>query len=195
VVDAIMSQVSEATQLLADVRSGRSAAPGALMEIVYPELRRLASSYLASQRPDHTLQPTALVHEAFLKLIDRTSPNYNGRAHFFAVAATAMRQILVDHARAEQAAKRGGGWHQVSFAEGLTPAGGSVVDMVALDDALKALSELDARQGRIVEMRFFGGLTVDEAAEVLGVSRTTVEDDWRMARAWLSRRLAGEPAR
>jgi RNA polymerase sigma-70 factor, ECF subfamily len=191
----MVQDLQRTTQLLADVRAGSPSAAGALMEVLYPELRRLAASYLARQRADHTLQPTALVHEAFLKLIDQTSPAYNGRAHFFAVAARAMRQILVDHARADQAAKRGGGWQRISLDGNLAPSGGGMVDMIALDDALKGLAELDERQAQIVELRFFGGLTVDEVADVVGVSRSTVEEDWRMARAWLSRRLSGERAR
>jgi RNA polymerase sigma-70 factor, ECF subfamily len=188
----MIQDLQHTTQLLADLHAGNSGAAGELMEIVYPELRRLAASYLAAQRADHTLQPTALVHEAFLKLIDQTSPAYSGRAHFFAVAAKAMRHILVDHARAEHAAKRGGGWSRISLDGNLAPSGQSIVDMIALDDALSGLAALDPRQAQIVELRFFGGMTVEEVAQVLGVSRSTVEEDWRMARAWLSRRLSAE---
>jgi RNA polymerase sigma-70 factor (ECF subfamily) len=188
-------QVAQTTQLLRDMRDGRPAATQGLMEVVYPELRRLAASYLKAQRPDHTLEPTALVHEAFLKLIDQTSSEFTGRAHFFAVAATAMRHILIDHARAQQAEKRGGGWTRISLHDDVSPSDGSIVDVIALDDALRTLAELDERQAKIVELRFFGGLTVDEVGEVLSVSRSTVEEDWRMARAWLSRRLSGERPR
>jgi RNA polymerase sigma-70 factor (ECF subfamily) len=191
----MLDQIAQTTQLLMDMRDGRPQAAQGLMEVLYPELRRLAASYLKAQRPDHTLEPTALVHEAFLKLIDQTSPAYSGRAHFFAVAATAMRHILIDHARADQAAKRGGGWTRISLHDDVSPSAGSIVDVIALDDALKTLAELDDRQAKIVELRFFGGLTVDEVGEVLGISRSTVEEDWRMARAWLSRRLSGERAR
>jgi RNA polymerase sigma-70 factor (ECF subfamily) len=185
-----MASPAQHTMLLARVQAGETEAAAELLGVVYEELRGLAASYMAGQGPGHTLQPTALVHEAFIKLVDRTSPHYSGRGHFFAVAATAMRQILVDHARAENAQKRGGGRTRVSLEEGLAPSGGgSVIDVVALDEALKTLGELDERQAKIVEMRFFAGLTVDEVAAVLGVSRSTVEEEWRMARAWLSRRL------
>lgn len=167
---------------------GDEGAARRLMAVVYDELRRLAASYLGRQRDNHTLQPTALVHEAFLKLIDQTN-GFSNRAHFFAVAAKAMRHVLVDHARAKNADKRGGDWKRITLDQGLMPAG-STVDIVALDDALEHLGALDARQAQVVEMRFFGGLSVEEAAKVLGVSKSTVEADWRMARAWLSRRLA-----
>lgn len=189
----MQSAQERTTYLLAQADAGDPAASAQLMEVVYDELRRLAASYLRQQNSDHTLQPTALVHEAFLKLVDQTGAGgagYRGRSHFFATAARAMRQILIDHARAKNADKRGGAWQRLTLDEGLMPSGWSTVDMVALDDALKALAELDERQARMVEMRFFGGLSVDEVAVVLGISKSTVEEDWRMARAWLSRRLS-----
>lgn len=180
----------QTTQLLAALGNGDGRAAERLLPLVYEELRSLASSYFARQRADHTLQPTALVHEAFLKLIDQTHAQWKDRAHFFAVAATAMRQVLVNHALAKNAQKRGGGRARFAFAEDL--AGGKMqeFDPLAIDEALKKLAELDARKSRVVELRFFSGLSVDEVAEVLNVSKTTVEGDWRMARAWLSRELA-----
>lgn len=172
------------------------------MAQVYEELRGLAGGYLRRQNAAHTLQPTALVHEAFLKLVDHTSVQWNGRAHFFAVAAKAMRQVLVDHARAKNADKRGGGWDRITLDQAVWsggPAGGiaansTEVDVLALNEVLDLLAEVDPRQAHIVELRFFGGLTVDEVAAVVGVSKTTAEDEWRMARAWLSRKLAPGPS-
>jgi RNA polymerase sigma factor (TIGR02999 family) len=179
----------DVTLLLADVGRGDPAAAARLMELVYAELRALAGDYARRQRADHTLQPTALVHEAFLKLVDADEAAWNDRAHFFAVAATAMRQILTDHARAKRAQKRGGEWDKVTLSDVSTAGAKNAIDLIALDDALTELAAFDERKHRIVEMRFFGGLTVEEVARVVGVSTTTVESEWRAARAWLGVRL------
>jgi RNA polymerase sigma factor (TIGR02999 family) len=193
--------VQHTTRLLERVAAGDSpSASASLMAQVYEELRGLAGGYLRREKAAHTLQPTALVHEAFLKLVDQTSVQWNGRAHFFAVAAKAMRQVLVDHARAKNADKRGGGWGRVTLDQAVWPAGvaggaggggggGTEVDVLALNEVLDMLAEIDPRQAQVVELRFFGGLTVDEVATVVGISKTTAEEEWRMARAWLSRRL------
>jgi len=169
--------------------------PEQLLPIVYPELRRLAGAYLNRERPDHTLQPTELVHEAYLKLVDQTRVDWQGRTHFFAVAANAMRRILVDHARRKQRQKRGGGDRHVTLQEDLQlcPTSGlDSEDLIVLDDALSALAEFDRRQSEVVEMRVFGGMTVDQVADVLAVSKRTVEGDWAHARAWLRRRMSAE---
>lgn len=181
---------NDATQVLADLGRGDESAARRLLPMVYAELRALAGSYFRRQEPDHTLQPTALVHEAFVRLVDQDNFQYNDRAHFFAVAATAMRHILTDHARRRRAAKRGGGREQVALDDAVKPAEESLVDLIALDDALKRLAEYDERKHRVVELRFFGGLTVEEAARVMDVSKTTVESEWRAARAWLNHELS-----
>lgn len=183
--------VLQTTRLLGELEAGDAAAAERLLPLVYDELRALAGRYLRRQRRDHTLQPTALVHEAFLKLVDQTRAQWRDRAHFFAVAATAMRQILVNHALARRAAKRGGGQWRVVLEDAAAghPATGGL-DVVALDEALKRLAAIDKRKHRIVELRFFAGLSVEEVAEVLAVSKTTVESDWRAARAWLSVQLS-----
>jgi RNA polymerase sigma factor (TIGR02999 family) len=180
--------------LLAELNRGNRSAAERLFPMVYQELRALAGGYLRRQRRDHTLQPTALVHEAFLRMVDQTNPQYNDRAHFLAVAATAMRQILINHALKRNALKRGGNRQRVGI--DTLPASAhddrSIVDVLALDEALKRLATVDQRKAKVVEGRFFGGLTMEEIALVLGVSLTTVEGDWRMARAWLSRELSEE---
>lgn len=181
----------DATQLLARVNAGDSAAANELLPLVYSQLRALAGSYFRGQAVDFTLQPTALVHEAYLKLIKVPDGNWVDRVHFCAVAATAMRQILHDRARRRRAAKRGGGARRVPLEQMETPSGGSPIDLVALDDALERLKSLDARQARIVELRFFGGLTTEEIARVLDVSSRTVEKEWRRTRAWLNREIQG----
>ncbi|TWT44885.1 RNA polymerase sigma factor [Phycisphaerae bacterium RAS1] len=180
----------EATAVLAAIRGGDPAAAEKLLPLVYDELRALAGGFFRRQRSDHTLQPTALVHEAFVRMIDATSAAWNDRAHFFAIAATAMRQILTDHARRKKAAKRGGDWDKVAVETISAPSDGENIDVVALDEALTRLGQLDARKHRVVELRFFGGLTVDEIADVLGMSKTTIESEWRAARAWLSAELS-----
>ena len=178
------------TQLLVDWSKGDQKALDKLMPLVYSELRRLASNYLRRERPGHTLQPTALVNEAYLKLIDQKNARWQNRAQFFGVAAQLMRRILVDHARAHQAEKRGGSDQQrlsITSAERLVQQ--PEVDLLALHEALEELATLDPQQERIVELRFFGGLSIEETAEVLGIGHATVERDWKMARAWLRRKL------
>lgn len=184
----------QATEILRSMREGDEAAPARLLPLVYAELRRLAGAQFRHQPADHTLQATALVHEAWLRLVDQTAAAFNDRQHFFAVAATAMRQILTDHARRVRAAKRGGDRTRIALEEAQPAAGdseavGRQVDVVALDEALTRLATLDQRRHRVVELRYFGGLTMPEIAEVLGVSLRTVESDWRSARAWLLREL------
>jgi RNA polymerase sigma-70 factor, ECF subfamily len=160
------------------------------MPLVYDELRRLAQHYLRRERADHTLQSTALVHEAYVRLVGQASPPWQSRAHFFGIAARLMRQILVEHARAHQAAKRGGNAFKLTLEDASALAQPADVDLVALDDALRKLSALDARQSRIVELRFFAGLTIEDAAEVLKISPATVAREWTIARAWLYREVA-----
>ena len=159
---------------------------------VYDELRRVAANALRQERRDHTLQPTALVHEAFLRLARADSLSVLSRAHVFALAAQAMRRILVDHARGKHREKRGGGLHRIALDEEMSVSPRRDEDLVELDEALNKLAKLDPRQARIVELRFFGGLTVAEVADVLGVSKRTVENEWTMVRAWLRRELTGD---
>ena len=177
------------TALLGDWSRGDRTALSQLLPVVYAELRRVAMRQLRTERADHTLQPTALVHEAYMKLADQREVEWQSRAHFFAIASQIMRRILVDHARARHRDKRGGGVAPVLFEDALAVADSRDLDLVALDDALSALAELDERQARVVEMRFFAGLEVEEVAEALGVSPTTVKRDWSLARAWLRREL------
>lgn len=167
---------------------GASDAAG-FMDVIYEELRGVAMAYFRRQPPAQTLQPTALVHEAFLRVTDRTGAEFNDRAHFQAVCAVAMRAILADHARRRHAAKRGGDWERVTLADVETPFGSDPIDAIALDDALTELAARSERQARIVEYRFFGGLTEGDIARLLDVSRSTVQEDWRMARAWLTLQL------
>jgi len=183
----------EVTVFLKAWSGGDREAADRLMMLVYDEMRRLAASYLRQQRSDHTLQPTALVHEAYMKLIDVSQVNWQDRAHFFAVAAQTMRHILVDHARAVAADKRGGGAQKITLNEAVSFSNQPQnVDLLALDEALQKLAEQDATQSRIVELRFFGGLTVEETAEVLRISPATVKREWSTARAWLFRRMRDE---
>jgi RNA polymerase sigma factor (TIGR02999 family) len=178
------------TQLLIDWSKGDRAAFDRLMPLVYAELRRLATNYLRRERTGHTLQPTALVNEAYLKLVGQKNAKWQNRAHFFAISAQLMRRILVDHARRRQAEKRGGSDQQrlsITSAEDLVAQ--PAVDLLALNEALDKLSQMDAQQGRIVELKFFGGLSIDDTAEVLGISHSTVEREWKSARAWLRRQL------
>jgi RNA polymerase sigma factor (TIGR02999 family) len=163
-----------------------------MMPLVYDELRRLARHYLSRERADHTLQATALVHEAFLRLVDQTHVTWQNRAHFFGIAAQMMRRILVNHAEAHKAEKRGGYARKLALDDAVSFADEREVDLVALDDALKTLEKIDPQKCRIVELRFFGGLTIAEAAEALEVSVTTVERNWRLAKAWLRRELSKE---
>lgn len=160
-----------------------------LLPEVYAELRALAAAHLRRERPDHTLQPTALINEVYLKLADQSRANWNDRTHFFAVAAEAIRRILIDHSRGKRAAKRQMPGARVTIHADLDAATGDSLDLLALDDALTQLAALSPRQARIVELRFFGGLSTEETAAVLGVSEGTVKGDWRLARAWLEERL------
>ncbi len=186
------SQPSQVTRLLEDLQRGDPLAAEQLWRAVYDEFRRLAAGYLDRERKNHTLQPTALVHEAYLKLVDQDRADWSGRTHFYAVGAQAMRRILVDHARKHQAAKRGGGRPRITLDEGLVAESRRDEDLLALEDALVRLNELDPQQAKIVELRFFGGLTVAEVAEVLGMSKRSVEREWTMVRAWLRRELSGD---
>ena len=179
------------TQLIAGARNGERAALDELLPLVYEELRCLADHYLRQERPDHTLQPTALVHEAYLRLVGQTSISWQNRAHFFSVAAQVMRHVLIDHARRHNADKRGGGGLRLSLDEAISFFEERDVNLIALDEALDRLAELDAQQARVVELRFYGGLTVEEVAEVLKVSTDAVRYDWRMAKAWLHREVSG----
>jgi len=184
----------EVTQVLVDWSAGDKNAAQRLMPLVYDELRSLARSYLQRERSDHTLQATGLVHEAYLRLVDQSSTNWQNRAHFFAVAAKVMRRILVDHARSHRAEKRGGDREKIEFNEGLLTPGERAVDLIALDEALEELGTFDARQSQIVELRFFGGLTNEEIGEALHISPRTIKREWRLAKAWLRRQIAsGEP--
>lgn len=173
------------TQLLSNWSAGDSAAREALIPLVYDELRRIARAHLARQRSDHTLQSTALVHEAYLRMVGNSSMHFENRAHFFAVASQLMRRILVDHARKRSASKRGGTSLTLVLDETITPAAKSEIDLTVLDDALNRLGGMDPRQAQIVEMRFFGGLSVEETSKVLGISPATVKRDWMTARTWL----------
>jgi RNA polymerase sigma factor (TIGR02999 family) len=180
----------EITQLLREWSDGKEEALQNLLPLVYAELHRQAASFLRKERPGHTLQTTALIHEAYLKLIDRRDVNWQSRTHFFAVAAQAMRRILVDYARAKHREKRGGGNVKLSLEEAtLVVAKGKGVDLIALDEALDKLAERDEEQARIVELRYFSGLSLEETAEAMHVSRATVARDWEAARAWLHREL------
>ena len=183
---------NQVTQLLFRWREGDREALEKLMPLVYDELRRLAHHYLRQERSDHTLQSTALVHEAYMRLAGQNPPQWQNRAHFFGIAAHLMRQILVEYARSRGAAKRGANAPRLALDEATALAQQTEVDVVALDRALQELSELDAQQGRIVELRFFAGLTIEDTSEVLGISPATVKRDWTTARAWLYRAMTGE---
>jgi RNA polymerase sigma factor (TIGR02999 family) len=180
---------SEVTELLVRWRGGDREALDALMPIVYQELRRIAQRHLQNERPEHTLQSTALVHEAYVRMTGQDLPQWQNRAHFFAVAAQIMRQILVDYARSHRAAKRGGGICKLALDQAEKNPLPLDVDVVALDDALKTLTKMDEQQGRVVELKFFGGLSIEDTAEVLGISSSTVKREWLTARAWLYREL------
>ena len=182
----------EITQLLKAWSEGEAAALENLVPLVYRELRKMARRYMAQERPGHTLQTTALVHEAYVRLASSTLPSFDNRAQFFAVCANLMRRILVDWARSRQAQKRGGEAAPLQLEEGLVLQGEPGKDLVALDDALKILHAQDPRKGQVVELRFFGGLSVEETAAVLKVSPETVTRDWRLARSWLRRELRKE---
>lgn len=179
----------EVTRILHAWGKGDPQALGQLMPLVYEELRRIARQRLRRERPDHTLQPTALVHEAYLRLVDQRGATWQNRAQFFGVAAQVMRRILVDYARRHQAAKRGGSALKVTWDDASMPPEERADELVALDDALSRLAQMDPRQGRVVELRVFSGLTVDETAQVLGISPATVKREWTTAKAWLSREI------
>jgi RNA polymerase sigma factor (TIGR02999 family) len=185
------SPTHEVTRLLVAWGDGDKAALDLLMPLVHAELRRLARHYMSRERPGHTLQSTALVNEAYLRLVEQEGMRWENRAHFFGIAARLMRQILVEHARGRQAAKRGGGQYRLSLSRIDRLASAPDVDLLALDEALGRLEALDPQKSRIVELRYFGGLGIEETAEVIGVSPATVKRDWSMARAWLRRELGG----
>jgi RNA polymerase sigma factor (TIGR02999 family) len=189
-----MSSNEDVTQLLVDWRNGDPEALDRLLPVVYDELRRLARGYLGRERSDHTLAATALVNEAFLRLIDQRKVQWQGRSHFFGIAAQMMRRILVDHARQHNAGKRGGAARKLALDEALALSEEKDLDLVALDDALKDLAALDPRQSRIVELRFFGGLDIEETAEALEISPATVKREWNMAKAWLYRQISRREA-
>lgn len=184
----------DVTQVLHRAITGSAPAVAELMSAVYDELRALAEHFLQQERPGHTLQATALVHEAYLRLIDQTQAQWRGRSHFFAVAAQAIRRILIDHARAHNREKRGGKHCKVTLCDLADHRGGPGFDLIELDDGLTRLAQLSERQARVVELRFFGGLTLDEIADVLGVSPRTIDEDWQMARWWLRREFTPNAA-
>lgn len=184
-----ISSQRDITRLLAKWKDGDEGALQQLMPIVHEELRRLARRQMAGERPGHTLQPTALVNEAYLRLVDLKQMQWQDRAHFFAMAARLMRRILVDFARSRRYQKRGGAAKQVSFTEALEVAANAPTDVVALDEALDALARVEERKSQVVELRFFGGLSIEETADVLNVSRETVKRDWTFAKMWLLREM------
>ena len=179
----------EITRILRAWSGGDREAVDHLIPLVYDELHKVAAQYLRRQRPDHTLQPTALVNEAYLKLVDISTVSWEDRAHFFAVASQTMRHVLVDHARGRNRDKRGGGAQKVSLDEAVSFANNQEIDVLLLDEALRELAGIDEQQAKIVELRFFGGLTVEETAVVLRISPATVKREWRIAKAWLYHRL------
>lgn len=186
-----MPSPQNVTKMLRDWRNGDQEALEKLIPVVYDELRRQAAGYLRRERTGHTLQTTALIHEAYLRLINQQNIEWQNRAHFYAIAARLMRQILVDHARNRQAAKRGGSDIRVPLEEAVAISSGENVDLVALDEALTRLAKIDSQQSRIVELRYFSGLSVEETAEVVGVSSRTVRRDWNVAKAWLRQQIGG----
>ncbi len=182
----------ELTQLLVDWCDGDESAPDKLFPLVYAELKRTARRFMRKETPGHTLQTTALVNEAYLRLIDQTRVHWQNRAHFYAIAATVMRRILVDHARSHARVRRGGGAGKISLDEVATLSDERAAELLALDEALQSLAQVDARRSQVVELRFFGGLSNSEIAEVLKIAPNTVMRDWNMARAWLYREMRRE---
>ncbi len=180
------------TQLLLDLAGGNRSAVDELMPLVYQELKRIAGGQLRNERPGHTLQATALVNEAYMKLVDQRSVSWQNRAHFFGVAAQLMRRILMDYAKAKHREKRGGGVRHATLDEALVVSEDRASDLVVIDEALTRLEALDARQAKVVELRFFGGLSVEETAEAMGISTPTVKREWAMAKAWLYRVLSSQ---
>lgn len=185
-------QPSDITRLLREVRDGDSGAFDRLMSLVYDELRQMASRQLQRERPGHTLDTSALAHELYLKLVDQAEVDWHGRAHFFVLAARAMRQILIDYARKRKAKKRGGDWSRTTLSARHGSIAVQMGELLALDEVLHRLQDLDERLSKVVELRFFGGMTEKEIAEVLDVSTRTVQRDWRKARAWLYKELYPE---
>jgi len=184
-----MSGTEEITRLLADWSAGNQAALDRLLPLIYEELHRVASSYMRRERPDHILQTTALVHEAYLRLVDQQRATYQSRTHFFAVAAQVMRHILVDYARRQRRAKRGDGHPVLALNDAALISKERADEVIAINAALENLTTMDPRKGKVFEMRYFGGMSVEEAAEALKVSPITVPRDWRMAKAWLKREI------
>lgn len=182
---------ADITRLLRTAASGDRRDLDALMAAIYDDMRRLAVSHLRGERDDHTLQPTALVHEAYLKLVDQRNTDWKDRLHFFSVASRVIRRILIDHARERLADKRGGGASRLRVDDHEVAAPARAVDLLALDEALAELAELDEQQAKIVELRFFGGCSIEEVAELLAIGRRTVDRDWQAARTWLYCRLGG----
>ena len=188
---AFMTDRREITALLQEINAGAESAPEMLLPLVYDELRKLAQSYMENERPDHTLQATALVHDAYIRLVDWENVSWQNRAHFFSMAAQVMRNILVDHAVKRKAQKRDFG-QRIELTENVSFAGGSEVDILALNEALEALDEFEPIQSKIVELRFFAGLSIEETAHILKVSPATVKREWAVAKTWLYRRLKSE---
>lgn len=184
------TETPDVTHWLSEWSSGRREAIDQLLPLVYSELRQIAARHLRNERPGHTLQPTDLVHEGFLRLV-RQNVSWQNRAHFFGIASEIMRRLLVDHARRKLAEKRGGGAETIAIDESIGWGGERGLDLIRLDDALSSLADLDPRQSKVIELRFFGGLSVEETAEVIGVSARTVKREWRIARAWLLREMGG----
>ncbi len=180
----------EVTRLLHELSGGDEGALARLVPLIYDELHAIAAREMRRERGDHTLQPTALVHEVFLRLVDKADLSWNSRAHFLNIAAQAMRRILVEHARRRRTRKRGGGGERVTLDEEFQAPGQEVPDLTDLDEALERLSKIDARKGRVVELRFFAGLSVEETARVLDISEATVKREWQFAKAWIQRELA-----
>ena len=189
---SVKDGVENITELLVGYSRGDKEALDKLMPVVYDELRRQAARYLRREQAGHTLQTTALIHEAYVRLVDQRNVQWQNRAHFFGIAAQMMRRILVDHARTKKRVKRGGSGVKVSLADVAVPVKEQDLDVVALDEALTRLAAIDEQQSRVVELRFFSGLTVEETAEVMGISPATVKRDWSMAKAWLHRELIGD---
>ena len=180
---------SEISKILSDWNAGNRESEDELLPLVYRELRKIAAKYMRNDRREHTLQPTALVHEAYIKLVDISDIDWKDRAHFFAVAANVMRNILVDYARAHYAEKRGGHAQHISLEDADELSSHAEIDLLSIDEALRELAKFDARQSKIVELRFFGGLTIEETASVMGISIATVKREWVLARTWLFREL------
>lgn len=178
----------EITALLGKITDGSETAPGELLELVYDDLRRLAAAYMANERSDHTLQATALVHEAYMRLVDWKNVTWQNRAQFFAIAASIMRNVLIDHARARRANKRAG--HKLILDDAISIPEQRPIDLIALDEAMQSLEKVDPRQAKIVELRFFGGLSIEETAFILNVSESTVRREWTFAKAWFQRELS-----